>query len=93
MWVAPNADGAERELGVLERLAPSAFVFIAGEGGRSYDEEALYLALRAGARYVGLLTSRQNATSSLQVRLRNSGTPILKRHHSAFSHLFEEGIH
>jgi hypothetical protein len=41
MWVASDADGAERELGVLERLAPGAFVFIAGEGGRHYDEEAL----------------------------------------------------
>jgi xanthine/CO dehydrogenase XdhC/CoxF family maturation factor len=41
-------------------------VFIAGKGGKPYDEEALYLALRADARYVGLLVSRQNATQAFR---------------------------
>jgi xanthine dehydrogenase accessory factor len=68
--VAPDADGAERELGVVERLAPGAFVLMASEGGRPYDEEALYLALRAGARYVGLLASRQRAALLVASMLR-----------------------
>jgi xanthine dehydrogenase accessory factor len=74
-WVAPDADGAEWELGVLERLAPGAFVFIASEGGRPYDEETLYLALRAGARYVGLLASRQRAALLIASMLRR-GVPL-----------------
>jgi len=74
-WVAPDADGAERELGILERLAPGAFVFVASEGGRPYDEEALYLALRAGARYVGLLASRQRAALFIASMLRR-GVPL-----------------
>jgi xanthine dehydrogenase accessory factor len=70
-----DADGAERELGVVERLAPGAFVFIASEGGRPYDEEALYLALWAGARYVGLLASRQRAALLIASMLRR-GAPL-----------------
>jgi xanthine/CO dehydrogenase XdhC/CoxF family maturation factor len=51
----------------VERLAADAFVFIASEGARPYYEEALYLALRAGARYVGLLASGRKGRASHSV--------------------------
>lgn len=72
-WIAPDAGGANLQR--IKGAGNGAVVFIASEGGRQYDEEALYLALTAGARYIGLLASRQRAAVMIASMLRR-GVPL-----------------
>lgn len=57
-----NAYLVSNDLRVLERLVTgNSVVIIANEGGKPYDADALYMALRGGARFVGLLASQRRA--------------------------------
>jgi len=57
-----NAYFISNDLRDLEKLIVSdSIVIIANEGGKPYDADALYIALRGGARFVGLLASQRRA--------------------------------
>ncbi len=57
-----NAYLISNDLRDLEKLIVNdSIVIIANEGGKPYDADALYMALRGGARFVGLLASQRRA--------------------------------
>ncbi|WP_069806448.1 XdhC family protein [Vulcanisaeta thermophila] len=58
----PNAYLVTNDLRDLEKLVgEDSVVIIANEGGKPYDADALYIALKGGARFVGLLASQKRA--------------------------------
>jgi len=75
----PDADEVVPEVaGLAVYVTPVTFVLVATHG--HYDEEALQMALQAGAPYVGLVASRKRATAVLDnLRARGVDPALLCR--------------
>ncbi len=57
-----NAHFISNDLRDLERLVDeNSIIIIANEGGKPYDTEALYIALKHNAKFIGLLASQRRA--------------------------------
>ncbi len=80
-----NAYFISNDLRDLEKLVDeNSIVVIANEGGKPYDAEALYIALKHNARFIGLLASQRRAAVMIadMVRRGLSLDYVLSRLHS-----------
>ena len=80
-----NAYFISNDLRDLEKLVDeNSIVIIANEGGKPYDSEALYIALRRSAKFIGLLASQRRAAVMIAEMVRRglSLDYVLERLHS-----------
>ncbi|GGI74634.1 hypothetical protein GCM10007112_09210 [Vulcanisaeta souniana JCM 11219] len=67
-----NAYFITNDLRDLEKLVDeNSIVIIANEGGKPYDTEALYIALKHNAKFIGLLASQRRAAVMIADMVRN----------------------
>ncbi|WP_252901100.1 XdhC family protein [Vulcanisaeta sp. JCM 14467] len=80
-----NAYFISNDLKDLEKLIDeNSIVIIANEGGKPYDSEALYIALKHNAKFVGLLASQRRAAVMIAEMVRRglSLDYVLEKLHS-----------
>jgi xanthine dehydrogenase accessory factor len=73
------------DLNLLEQMvSEDSFVIVANEGGKPYDIDALYIAMKKKARFVGLLASQKRAALMISLLIKRNIPleEIKKRLHS-----------
>ncbi|BDB99920.1 XdhC family protein [Saccharolobus caldissimus] len=81
----PGVYAISNDLNILEQMVgEDSIVIVANEGGKPYDIDALHIAMKKGARFVGLLASQKRAALMIALLIQR-GIPleeIRKRFHS-----------
>ncbi len=81
----PQVFAISNDLSVLEQMVQEdSIVIVANEGGKPYDIDALYIAMKKRARFVGLLASQKRAALMMALLIQR-GIPldeIKQRFHS-----------